>query len=117
MITREQLIDEVKRLAQEYPNSRYIPPNTNDYAQGGGAKCYYNKGVVINGPETEGCIFGQATHNLDQEEYEKIANETRDICVLCCNVLNIPDSYYLGRVQDAQDIGYTWSQAIKELRE
>jgi hypothetical protein len=55
MITIEQLVAEVTRLAQENPE--------NSYEQTAIA-CYYNKGTCTNG--TVGCIFGQAFRNLEQ---------------------------------------------------
>ena len=47
----DKLIQEVRKLAAEYPNALYFPVNN---------ICSYTEGIVVKGPKEEGCIFGHA---------------------------------------------------------
>lgn len=105
MITEDQLRDEVVRLGTEYPNAKYITTNY--------GTCYYNKGKVANGPDAEGCIFGQALRNLGvpAESLTKIQSIN-----LVLEALNIEyGGYSFMSCQRSQDLGCTWGEAIKAL--
>lgn len=103
---------EVRRLAEEFPNAIYR-----------NRPCLYNSGIVENGPETEGCIFGQALSILHPEDKESF---DRTSCFETINNISelierlYPDMKEDGRacewfyrVQVAQDTGSTWLNAVK----
>lgn len=112
MIKLNDLQKEVRRLAAEYPNAIYQSLDG----------CYYNAGIVANGPDTEGCLLGQAIRNLDPEIFEDIGMDGDDIASL----IQYMDEHFdnsedkegnienwFSIVQGQQDNGETWSEAVK----
>lgn len=115
MIKLNDLQKEVRRLANQYPNAIYQSPN-------GFNGCYYNVGIVANGPDTEGCLLGQAIRNLEPEIFEAITADSDDIVSLICIMNEDFDNSedeegdiekWLSIVQGQQDGGKTWSEAVK----
>jgi hypothetical protein len=102
--TKEQLIDKVKELARQYPNAVYQRPHSNKSA------CYYDKGKVENGPETEGCIFGHALRALDPE----IVFPENPIGISnFLYILEVPRDPVFGEIQYNQDCGMNWRVAVE----
>ena len=106
MTTTAELITQVRHLATEYPDARY-------YKAAGSSFCEYADGPVTNGPGSEGCIMGQAARLLDidlftwgrVEIYQLLEDEGWDI-----GDINAMD--WLTQVQQIQDAGSTWGDAI-----
>lgn len=113
------LITVVRGLAAKWPNAKYT-------------KCdglyLYDKGKVENGPEFEGCIFGQAfriigpmlppdfaQHNWpsdycgkpDVKAIRKLLNDYYELDESVKNYV-----YWCNDVQAYQDTGLTWSNSI-----
>lgn len=110
MITAEQLKEEVIRLGSEYPNAVYGT---------GTGLCFYNQGKASDGPEAEGCIFGQAIRNLGSEFNE---DGTISRCSTKFDFPKLDRSNHklfdlFQEVQKLQDYGATWGKAIKVLTE
>ena len=100
----------IRVLAAESPDFVY---NTRQE----GAGCYYHKGV-LGGEPNKGCIFGQAFQRLGVDMstvggdgISSLWSETHDVT----NYLggNCPEEW--DEVQNIQDGGGTWGEAIKSL--
>ena len=104
-LTVEQVNTELRRLAKETPNFIYNPS--------GNGFCHYTKGHK-DGPECNGCIFGQALQNLGVPKTEFPTQQT-PIYNLWQNLTGTKPPESWSDVQSAQDKGGTWGEAIKEL--
>lgn len=108
--------DKLKLLASENPDFVYNPE--------GKGKCSYNgrarndadtEDLTFIGPECNGCIFGQAFQLLGwDDELEKSSRlAISELMQSFCKRMIAPFNWAL--VQDAQDRGKTWAEAIKVL--
>lgn len=118
--TIADLIEEVRSLASENPDFVYPEfkkPNN-------GRTCSYLKSQTS---EKEGCVFGQSILNLQPslKEFLKEFDGEVDSGIRCCLQKLFPDidlTYpsvsreqldWCEKVQDEQDRGSTWGEAIK----
>ncbi len=109
-VTIKALVREVRELVEEYPNARY----SNDTG------CSYTLGEVVNGPQHDGCIIGQAAKRLGIMELfrygdgEAIHGETvADILSVRLGIdKDDPGLEWLNKVQHEQDLGAPWGQAV-----
>ena len=108
MMTAAEIVTQVRELAAKYPKAQY-------HKEEGSAYCDYEFGTVTNGPDTPGCIMGQAVRLLgvdtsgwgrgeigpilEEEGYEFPADDS--------------NMDWLLAVQQRQDSGVTWGEAIK----
>lgn len=110
MINLSDLKNEVIKLALEYPDAIYKDVNG----------CYYGTGLVINGPETEGCLIGQGICRLDEEVFEEITSiyngeSFNSLIRSFKNYFLIDDEEnkrWLIDTQTKQDEGLTWKKAV-----
>ena len=114
MITIEQLILEVRRLAKESPNNKYVADNT-DGSSFHSKACFYNRGTCTNG--ATGCIFGQALKNLgspvpNQFDLGSGANIGAVLAHVQYNIKHSPLVDWCRNVQKAQDKDEPWSECI-----
>lgn len=101
--TVEELIKKVRELAGQYPEAVY---------QRYDGQCLYNYGDVLNGPQTKGCLFGQAIKMLLPN------TELNHQCSICglLSLLDVDFRHYgtwLTRCQTGQDNGATWSCTVR----
>jgi len=104
----DALKQEVIKLGTENPDFVY---NTS-----GVGRCYYNRGSDT-GPGCKGCIFGQALQNMGwDDKYELFIemNLVRLFTNLISDNIITYDSHFLV-VQQLQDEGHSWGEAIKTL--
>lgn len=106
--TLENLIGEVRKLAQENPDNAY------KCKDGRYVMCYYSKKTCTNG--SIGCIFGQAMKRLGLDDNILATMENNTIMEI------IPKYYpehnrrlaiWCREVQSAQDFGWIWSKCIE----
>ena len=107
----EELCDKVRELATTYPSATYL-----------GEVCSYTRGDVRNGPETLGCIFGQAIRLLDPDLLETIGadcyydHEAIDE-LLARGVISPPKepslASWASALQDQQDLRVPWGEALR----
>lgn len=113
-ISVDELIQEVRRLAKEYPDAIYQSNNG----------CFYASLPVVSGPETEGCIIGQALRKfIPIEDSAGIATECKwgnfiaEELALRGEQFTYSDKdeqiNWLSVVQSSQDEGYTWSRSVE----
>ena len=106
--TVRDIIAKVRELADVYPNAVY-----DDH---GLSSCAYTKGIVRRGPDTEGCIFGQALRSvleIDNPALEPVDYEA---------ITDVLDHFHIERdgdqddwmllVQEHQDRQESWSEAV-----
>lgn len=110
MIDLQELVANVRKLAKEYPDAKYRSPD-----RGG---CYYTRGAVVDGPETPGCIVGQAMPSHVMDRLIEVDNEGGgNIPYVLGDVLDIDYDrgtfLWLDVVQSYQDLGKTWSEAVR----
>lgn len=104
MITVNDVIAEVRKLAAEKPDNTYTRP--------GGKQCCYDAGVCTDG--SVGCIFGQALARLGHP-----ASGTYTINSILFNREQLglardrPAGLWCSYVQDWQDEGFTWARAVE----
>ncbi len=109
--TLDQLIDEVRKLANEKPDFAYFKPPE-------ARLCSYTRSATS---ETEGCIFGQAILRLQPELRDSLTD---------CGIINLlkllevigpyeadrhdckNKVYWCAYVQNRQDYGNTWASSI-----
>lgn len=101
MITAEQLIEKVRELAAAKPDFVYRRPENS-------TSCLYREHDGM-----PGCIFGQAFDALgveltDAHEHKGI---TRVLSLLGISVTRLQVEWMMS-VQDAQDLGHSWAEAI-----
>jgi hypothetical protein len=100
------LVAKVKELGEKYPDAIYekLP------IEMGPQRCSYSKGKVINGPEREGCIIGQALVELGIDlECVKDNNSINNYFESC------EEADWLCDVQDLQDRGKSWGEVQKYM--
>jgi hypothetical protein len=114
MITLEQVKAEVIKLGQEQPDFVYNPNyNLESNPDNLSPFCFYNKGA-IDGPECNGCIFGQALQRLGVP-IKRLDGVYDSINYLLSDLGITGDVGDLVKVQAAQDIGTSWGEATKHL--
>ena len=110
----QNLVDEVKKLAKEQPDFIYIPPESKE--AGGWRVCYYDKGNNCSG-----CIFGQAISRINSTfsfvKYNPDNNGNTNIRRLIEDNIDVTDEdrcliNWCTTVQNRQDKGYSWSEAV-----
>lgn len=110
-ITAEQVEAEVRRLALERPGYAYSPSNFPD--SGWGSSCKYTH-TLGDGEECPGCIIGVAIFNLTG----RLVDQRRH-GVAVANLPFMADHYnsrvgaFLRSVQNLQDGGETWGNAVR----
>ncbi len=108
----DQLIDEVKRLAQENPDFVYqkFPGKVRPIA----GNCYYTKSA---NDLNKGCIFGQAILNLQPDLKDfllEVDNRTDSNGIgQVLKDLGFPRLTWCIDVQSNQDHGYCWKKAVE----
>ena len=102
MIKVSEVAKEVRRLADTFPNFQYKAP------------CKYLE--EKDGEKVGSCIVGQALVNLglDKDELSKYEGESA-YAVLneTCEVDSMNQLEWVDTVQDHQDYGRVWGEAIK----
>ncbi len=112
------LVKRVRALADQYPDAVY---------QSKGASCSYLAGTVEGGPDTPGCIVGQAAHGYIRKDYlaqadiqgDNVGGLIRYINAVNPHYLDTPrqvsdsDQIWLQVVQSRQDSGDSWGDAIR----
>lgn len=118
MITLQQVIDKVRELAKERPEFVY-----RDQPGAGGDECSYTS-ANVGSDEGEGCIVGQALMRcgLSRETLEDLQDGTAigirefllmlDEYVEQTSGLSDPRARWLVKVQNNQDTGSTWADAV-----
>lgn len=100
-----QVKDAVKLLAKQYPDARYQRPTS--------GVCEYASGTVKNGPDTEGCIVGQAIREVAPEYVDKIRYSKSSAYGLFGYSDNTEYvAKWISTVQVNQDVGRTWGEAV-----
>jgi len=105
-LTTADLIGEVRALAKEFPKCVYDSSNG----------CRYTKGKCENGPDSEGCIIGQAAVRAggDLTKFEDYTTQGIKHILHHCNIVeNRKEYWWLNEVQKHQDDGTTWEYAVK----
>ena len=118
-ITIKALMDKVRELAEARPDFNYRKQDEFNESVG----CSY-LGLGTNHPDRgEGCIMGQALAALgvSRETLEECEGDTIDGLITRGTVpvegpVDGKDLYWLNVVQDSQDKGYTWGEAINRPR-
>ena len=127
-----RVIRKVRALAEAYPEARYV--------QLPGGSCSYYRGTVENGPDSEGCIVGQAiipeisVLKPEGDIYE-LFSDYLNLCVFSWDTPiealaqfdedefssyvdhtndAIPLLQWLQTVQSYQDGGATWGSAVRQ---
>lgn len=105
----DSIITKVREIAAKYPNAVYMTDS---------GRCLYSDGVVKDGPEQVGCIIGQCVRDEVEPEDMKMWD------ALCKGVVGIfgmidkrtedipKNVWWLNTVQQQQDCGRTWGQAV-----
>lgn len=113
-VTAEIVKQTIEDLCKEYPNAVY---KTRE-------ECFYTRGKVINGPEREGCIFGQAEYRLFGYNERKEKEEEGSICAISRAFKEMfgfeplsDQLYWFSTIQGRQDYGLTWQGALKQTNE
>ena len=109
MTTAVEIITVVRKLADDWPDAVYD--------LGELTACMYDTGSIDNGPDADGCIFGQAGRVLG------ILDQFPDADAGGMGILTVFDDYleiaaskderkWVVAVQNAQDDHQTWRQAV-----
>lgn len=116
-----KITDAIRKLATDYPNAVYVPPS----GEIGDGKCFYTRGDVSDGPERSGCIVGQAVvmarpeleDGLKEVDYASMGAEDllRDLSLDL--ELEEEELHWINSVQEHQDMGDCWSEAVREADE
>jgi len=101
---------EIRRLATEFPDATYASTVLPDGTQ----RCYYDRGEVRNGPPEEGCIMGHAARNVLPQFYAQDLVDGSEEAAIGSMIAeqgseNVDFFLY---VQENQDSGLTWSEAV-----
>lgn len=118
-----KLNNEVVRLATIYPDATYTKINE-DFAKACGLPgCCYSMGNIVNGPDTPGCIIGQAFRNVFPDKFKEISDRelgesqyNERNCGSVMSLLRFPTGAiadFLRKVQNNQDGGNSWGACIK----
>ena len=103
-LTVEEVNEQLIALATESPDFRY---NTGP----GSPACFYDRGC--GGTEGPGCIFGQAFELLGVNILEIGSGNIREIWDPRSEIEPCPAAW--SEIQDDQDTGRTWGEAIRNL--
>ena len=113
--TVQDVVREVRKLAQERPHFNY-----RDQLHADSAGCSYLGASMYTPGEGEGCIMGQALQRLGVSREELLLHEGRsasqaigDLTLLGSDVnywVNV--ARWLDHVQTKQDTGFTWQEAV-----
>ena len=115
MTTATQVIEEVRRLAEEQPDFVY-----SEQEGAAGSECSYF-GCAIGNTAGQACIVGQALDNLyvDMSDLKRKEDNGYGIGIagaLEWKVVDIPyterEARWLGDVQYHQDLGESWARAV-----
>lgn len=104
VVTAEQIIAEVRRLAAEQPDFIYEKP-------AGSTFCLYKHG---DGP---GCIMGQALNNLGVEVDEFTTGTIGSVLIEKGIKTTRGQGDWLRDVQAQQDTRHTWAQSVADADE
>ena len=103
-MTLEKIVEEVRALAEKYPNAVY---------QHVDSWCHNLKGKVDNGPDCEGCLIGQAVRNAGFMFPPCCERDgARSLMYKLGFDKDHSLSRWLGNVQTVQDGGHTWGVAV-----
>lgn len=108
-----ELVTKIRELGEKYPFATYQKPDEC-------TTCRYDIGHVENGPNSCGCIVGQAMREVSPENYERIASKEISFTYLSRCVLELGpciQTIWIQSVQNAQDAGLSWGAAIKQANE
>lgn len=83
-----------------YPRSR---------AAGGDGKCVY-----FEADGTPSCLIGQAFADELRKADPDFDYNTEGVAALPDGLFDLPAVHYLSRVQDKQDTGWTWGNAVQD---
>lgn len=115
MTTATQVIEEVRRLAEEQPDFVY-----SDQEGAGGGECSYF-GCSAGDSSGQACIVGQglASLNVDMSDLKRKEDTGHGMAIATAlegGVVDIPyteeEAKWLGDVQNHQDGGKPWAQAV-----
>lgn len=106
----KKLKQDIELLAKRYPDAIY------GVRDEGMADCRYSIGPVENGPATQGCLIGHALRKQPAAFNVAKSWDTAGEVITVGGLFNHDDDptvKWLERVQDAQDNGETWSEAVE----
>lgn len=121
MLDTNILQQEVRKLAEQYPEAVYLPA-TEKVTGKPAPTCHYDRGAVANGPKEEGCIMGHVFRKwgIEDELLRQIDGSIDgavEFLVATGNMedgpsLNTYEMEWLSEVQQAQDNGSNWATAV-----
>ena len=114
------VVAEVRRLAEEYPAAIYPTEESYYVTRPDGqeieVECSYTQGIVKNGPETEGCIIGQAIARVlpevDLTDLEGDTPTNKGFVALLETEVGDPRLRWMKNIQIHQDCGKPWARAV-----
>jgi len=111
-LTEDQVNKELIRVADKYPD--YIYNANRDTVT-----CYYNRSIHDGNPDITGCIFGMVFQNLgvSQDSVELRGGLIRALWWGYHETHNATLTSVWSKVQNLQDKGSSWGEAIKPLKE
>lgn len=105
---------EVRRLAEAYPDAIYQSASQPD----GRTKCFYDRGETTDGPPGQvGCIIGQAAANAAKPFFDNVLQFGAEEAAISEFIDSWDNADFLITVQEAQDKGATWSEAVRRADE
>lgn len=111
----QKITEEVIKICKEYPNAIYKKSYT-----GTGPTCKYSQYIVLNGPDTEGCVIGQGIRRACPEKFAEIVDIETNSKIINGSVFWSMDSAstvfgegLLADIQSHQDQGRTWGEALR----
>ncbi len=117
---KEQIELKVIELCKLYPNAVYKPNYDRNKP-----RCLYSQYPVENGPETPGCVVGQAIRIVcpdkfkiieDWEQNGFIKDGEKDYCIGSASYLlnlDINKANLVNIIQSQQDAGNSWGESLK----
>lgn len=115
-ITGEKIAKQVRKIAKERPDFVYTDQVT--YGVRVDGRCSYLGRSVAEPNIGQGCIVGQALQDLGVTREEMVKADIE--CLSASEVIekfgiSSNDKYlrFLDTVQESQDTGYSWEQAVK----
>lgn len=115
-VTVNDVIAEVRKLAEEMPDFVYTPDIDAVKGKGSANGCSYIVGGCSNYPDCRGCIMGQALRRLGLSVPDN--RDDLNVCKLLRHLFIIEGHTYsterwLMTVQSKQDLGRTWSECVQ----
>ena len=113
--TMQDVVSEVRKLAQERPDFNYIKQAARGANDSG---CSYTGASQTFPNEGEGCIVGQALQRLGVPRERLLLHEGAAGGHVAARLAEVegdvrsPEYYWLDHAQSAQDMGFTWSGAV-----